>query len=92
VLIRGRYCEDGEIGEWCTAIKKENCGKGRMMSFLRWICEEYIAKKPKAGKRKSANQYWRDFKMLYRRINGFYVDVNDSNEVVKVCESSNQFK
>lgn len=43
-----------------------------------------MAKKRKRGKRKSVNQYWRDFKMLYRRVNGFYVNVNDSNEVVKV--------
>jgi len=78
-----RYCEHGEAGDWDIAIKKVNCGKGRMMAFLRWICEEYIAKKRKAGERKSVNQYWRDFKMLYRRINGFYVDANDSNEVVK---------
>src|SRR5436189_7646 len=33
----------------------------------------------------SDNQYWRDFKMLYRRVNGAFVDANDSNEVVKVC-------
>jgi hypothetical protein len=56
-----------------------------MMSFLHWICETYLAKKRKKGKRKSVNQYWRDFKMLYRRINGAFVDANDSNEVVKVC-------
>jgi len=53
--------------------------------FLHWICETYIAKKRKRGKRKSINQYCRDFKMLYRRINGKFVDVNDSDEVVKVC-------
>jgi hypothetical protein len=37
-----------------------------MMSFLHWICETYLATKRKKGKRKSVNQYWRDFKMLYR--------------------------
>jgi hypothetical protein len=57
------------------------------MLFLHWICETYIAKKRKRGKRKSVNQYWRDFKMLYRRINGKFVDANDSNEVVKVCDA-----
>jgi hypothetical protein len=58
-----------------------------MMGFLRWICEEYIVPKQakgKRGKRKSVNQYWRDFKMLYRRANGASVDKNDSLEVVKV--------
>ena len=54
------------------------------MSFLHWICETYLAKKRKKGKRKSLNQYWRDFKMLYRRVNGSFVDANDADEVVKV--------
>ena len=54
------------------------------MSFLHWICETYLAKKRKKGKRKSVNQYWRDFKMLYRRVNGAFVDANDADEVVKV--------
>jgi hypothetical protein len=57
------------------------------MLFLHWICETYIAKRRKRGKRKSVNQYWRDFKMLYRRVNGKFVDANDSNEVVKVCDA-----
>jgi hypothetical protein len=56
-----------------------------MMLFLHWICETYLATKRKKGKRKSVNQYWRDFKMLYRRVNGTFVDANDSDEVVKVC-------
>jgi hypothetical protein len=62
-----------------------------MMGFLRWICETYIMpklKKGKRGKRKSVNQYWRDFKMLYRRVNGFFVNANDSHEVVKVSLDS----
>jgi len=54
-----------------------------MMSFLYWICETYLAKRRKKGKRKSVNQYWRDFKMLFRRANSERVDANDSNEVVK---------
>ena len=55
------------------------------MSFLRWICEIYLAPKRKRGKRKSVNQYWRDFKMLFKRINkGHEVDGDDASEVVKV--------
>ena len=55
------------------------------MLFLRWIYQEYIAKKRKRGKRKTINQYWRDFKMLYRRVNnGKAVNEDDSKEVVKV--------
>jgi hypothetical protein len=54
------------------------------MSFLRWICVTYLAKKRKRGKRKSVNQYWLDFKMLYRRMNdGCSVDGDDASEVVK---------
>jgi hypothetical protein len=56
-----------------------------MMSFLYRICETYLGKKRKRGTWKSVNQYWRDFKMLYRRVNGAYVDANDSDEVVNVC-------
>ena len=55
-----------------------------MMSFLHWICETYLAKKRKKGKRKSLNQYWWDFKMLYRCVNGSFVNANDADEVVKV--------
>ena len=84
-LIRDRYCDHRDIGFWRTAILKDNCHKGRIMSFLHWICENYVAKKRKRGKRKSVNQYWRDFKMLYRRVNGSFVDANDADEVVKVC-------
>jgi hypothetical protein len=55
-----------------------------MMSFLHWICETYLSKRRKKGKRKSVNQYWRDFKMLFRRANGERVDANDGAKVVKV--------
>jgi hypothetical protein len=58
--------------------------KGFMILFLHWICETYIVKKRKRSKRKSVNQYWQDFKMLYYRINRKFVNANDSNEVVKV--------
>ncbi len=56
------------------------------MSFLYWICETYLARKKgkKGKKKKSVKQYWRDFKILYCRVNGFIVDANISTEVVKV--------
>ncbi|MCJ1299664.1 hypothetical protein MMC08_002457 [Hypocenomyce scalaris] len=53
------------------------------MSFLHWICETYLARRRKKGKRKSVNRYWRDFKMLFRRANGERVDANVAAEVVK---------
>jgi hypothetical protein len=85
LLTSGRYCDYSELGEWRAAILKHNCKKGRIMSFLRWICVTYLAKKRKRGKRKSVNQYWRDFKMLFRRMNdGCPVDGDGAAEVVKV--------
>jgi len=79
-----RYCDHRELREWRTAILKQNCTKGRIMMFLRWICETYLAKKRKRGKRKSINQYWRDFKMLFRRMNdGCTVERDSVLEVVK---------
>jgi hypothetical protein len=44
---------------------KRNCGKGRMMSFLHWVCANYLEKKRKKGGIRSLYMYWRDFKMLY---------------------------
>jgi hypothetical protein len=61
---------------------------GLMMAFLKWICNNYLAKRngEKAKKKKTLNQYWRDFKMLFRRVNsGTLVDPDVSTEVVKVC-------
>jgi hypothetical protein len=55
-----------------------------MVSFLHWIYANYLAKKREKGKRSSIHTYWRDFKMLYRRVNGEYVDANNRHEVVKV--------
>ena len=54
------------------------------MAFLFWIGENYLWKKRENGKSRSIHTYWRDFKMLYRRKNGEYVDANDRHEVVKV--------
>jgi hypothetical protein len=87
-LIRTRFCndfyEDICTIPWDIAILEKNCDKGMMISFLHWTCEHYLSKKRKKGKRKSLNQYWRDFKMLYRRMNGCHVNGNDLAEVVKV--------
>jgi hypothetical protein len=61
---------------------------GLMMAFLKWICNNYLARRKveKAKKKKTLNQYWRDFKMLFRRNNGgTLVDPDLSTEVVKVC-------
>ncbi|KAJ8065403.1 hypothetical protein OCU04_006091 [Sclerotinia nivalis] len=55
-----------------------------MILFLHWVYKTYLTKKRKKGKRKSVNQYWRDFKMLYRRVNSTFINANDSNKVVKL--------
>lgn len=55
------------------------------MSFLRWICENSRARKRgEKGNKKTINQYWRDFKMLYLRGNGEPVNGNVAAEVIKV--------
>ncbi|KAH7418828.1 hypothetical protein BKA64DRAFT_635943 [Cadophora sp. MPI-SDFR-AT-0126] len=77
------YCKHRHIGNWHTAILKKNCGKGKMMLFLHWICKTSLAKRRQPGSKRSLHAYWRDFKMLYRRVNGEYVDANDRHEVVK---------
>lgn len=51
----------------------------RLMSFLRWICE-YC----RVAKTDSLRQYWRQFKMLFDRINGFRIDSNDARDAVRV--------
>jgi hypothetical protein len=80
-----RYCRHAGLGNWKKALG--NCDKGTIMMFLFWICETYLARKKgkQAKKKKSLNIYWRDFKMLYRRVNGVAINTNISNEVIKVC-------
>ncbi|KAJ6437505.1 hypothetical protein O9K51_10064 [Purpureocillium lavendulum] len=54
------------------------------MTFLRWICETYFLRRRRPAKKKTLNQYWRDFKMLYRRRNqGRVVNANDCEEILK---------
>jgi len=55
------------------------------MTFLFFICETYIQPRRKRAKLKTVNQYWRDFKRLYRRSNqGRVVNANDCEEIRKV--------
>ncbi|KAL9481131.1 hypothetical protein ACSS6W_005917 [Trichoderma asperelloides] len=54
------------------------------MTFLHWICETYLQPRRKRSKKKTVNQYWRDYKMLYRRTNkGRVINANDCEEIVK---------
>ncbi|KAG5748063.1 hypothetical protein H9Q70_009255 [Fusarium xylarioides] len=47
-----------------------------------YIKKKFMRRKP--TKKKTLNQYWRDFKMLYRRANkGVVINTNDSQEIVK---------
>ena len=55
------------------------------MTFLFFICEAYVQPRRKRAKLKTVNQYWRDFKMLYRRSNeGRVINANDCEEIRKV--------
>ncbi|KAK0615146.1 hypothetical protein B0T17DRAFT_541194 [Bombardia bombarda] len=79
-----RFCRENSYGSWEAAISARCCDKGLIMSFLHWICETYLKPKRKRSKKKTVNQYWRDFKMLYRRANkGDVVNANDCEEIVK---------
>ncbi|KAM7182758.1 hypothetical protein V8F33_014049, partial [Rhypophila sp. PSN 637] len=82
-----RFCSQNNRGLWAKAIRTRNCDKGLIMTFLHWICKTYLEPRRKKGKRskqKTVNQYWRDFKMLYRRANnGKVINANDCAEVVK---------
>jgi len=79
-----RFCYEKQHGDWNKAIHRRYCDKGLIMTFLRWICEAYLQPRRKRSKRKTVNQYWRDFKMLYRRTNkGRVVNANDCEEIRK---------
>ncbi|KAF2181317.1 hypothetical protein K469DRAFT_729448 [Zopfia rhizophila CBS 207.26] len=79
-----RFCHENKHGPWIKVIKTKNCDKGFIMTFLHWICKTYLQLRRKRSKKKTVNQYWRDFKMLYRRANkGRVVNANDGEEVVK---------
>ncbi len=86
-LTTVRFCNLNKHGDWRRAVKPKRCDKGFIMTFLHWICEEYLQKRRKRSKKKTVNQYWRDFKMLYRRCNnGMVVNPNDCEEIRKVPE------
>ena len=81
-----RFCHEKRHSSWKHAIRHRYCDKGLIMTFLHWICEMYLQPRRKRSKKKTVNQYWRDFKMLYRRANhGRVINANDCEEVVKVC-------
>ncbi|KAG4027417.1 hypothetical protein MFRU_030g00530 [Monilinia fructicola] len=63
-----RYCNHIGIGHWRTAILAQNCDKGIMMLFLHWVCETYLAKKQKKGKRNFVNA--NDSNEVIKYING----------------------
>lgn len=80
-----RFCIEKKYGDWQKAIEPQHCDKGFIMTYLYWICVTYLQPRRKRSKKKSVNQYWRDFKMLYRRSNeGAVVNPNDCEEIRKV--------
>lgn len=78
------FCRDNDYGPWKVAISAHICDKGLIMSFLHWICQKYVLPRRKRSKKKTLNQYWRDFRLLYRRANeGKVVNANDRDEILK---------
>jgi hypothetical protein len=51
------------------------CDKGTIMSFLRYICETCNILKTE-----SLRQYWKQFQMLYKRINSFKLGSKDDQK------------
>jgi hypothetical protein len=49
--------EEEKERERFVRILVPKCGKGMVILFLNWICETYLAKRQKKGKKKSVNQY-----------------------------------
>jgi hypothetical protein len=49
------------------------------MSFLCYICEQF-----RDESEGSVHQYLQQFKMLYNRVNGCWMDTNDAREALKV--------
>ncbi|SCO91190.1 uncharacterized protein FRV6_15318 [Fusarium oxysporum] len=81
-----RYCLEVKKQQWQTAIRPHLCDKGFIQAFLHWICSSFFSRRRRNIKYKTINQYWRDFKMLYRRANeGREINKNDCEEIVKYC-------
>ncbi|TQW01322.1 FluG domain-containing protein [Cordyceps javanica] len=79
-----RFCQANKHAHWRTSLQPRYSDKGFIMTFLHWICETYLQKRRKKSKKKTVNQYWRDFKMLYRRCNkGQVVNPNHCEEIRK---------
>ncbi|CEJ81547.1 hypothetical protein VHEMI01668 [[Torrubiella] hemipterigena] len=83
-----KFCREKKHGNWRQVIRPLRCSKGLIMTFLFWICETYLRPRRKRSKKKTVNQYWRDFKMLYQRCNdGQEINGNHCEEIRKYINS-----
>ncbi|KAK3935373.1 hypothetical protein QBC46DRAFT_453549 [Diplogelasinospora grovesii] len=71
-----RYCDSAELGPWLKAIRKAD--RATAMDFLDHLCENY-----KITSWGTSWEYFRQYKQLYARKAGRYMDLNDSKEVQK---------
>jgi hypothetical protein len=57
--MQDRFCNHIGVGYWKDAILEENCNIGLMIAFLKWIYNNYLARRKgeKAKKKKTLNQY-----------------------------------
>ncbi|KAL2024965.1 hypothetical protein VTK56DRAFT_3664 [Thermocarpiscus australiensis] len=69
------YYESGK-GPWAEAIQKADCATA--IDFLDHLCEKY-----KITSWGTLWEYFRQYKQLYARVVGQYMDCNDSKEVKK---------
>ncbi|ELR03151.1 hypothetical protein VC83_09677 [Pseudogymnoascus destructans] len=76
-----KFCKFQAVQDWRGAI--EQCDRGKTMSFLCFICENYRVKAFN-----SVHQYLLQFKQLYNRVNGRHMDTNDAKEVFKYLDAT----
>ncbi|KAI0531848.1 hypothetical protein GGR58DRAFT_518190 [Xylaria digitata] len=68
-----RYCGSAKLGPWLDAI--QNADRATAMDFLDHLCEKY-----KITTWGTSWEYFRQYKQLYARKAGRYMDLNDSKE------------
>jgi hypothetical protein len=78
-----RFCDAERKGDWFDLLK-HGCTVGTCSHFLKYILDTYRPRKGKRPKYNALSQYWRQFKMLFAKANGFRIDTNTEREVQKV--------
>jgi hypothetical protein len=57
----------------------QHCTKADIMTFLKWILDEY-----RVRKRSTLHEYWRVWRMLYRRCVGYSLHAKIAGDIIDV--------